>query len=316
MRFKGNLSIDWLHIGPYAGEVNAPVATGSTSSSSGGAKHPAFLIGNTRDLYNLPTDFAKYWQLLKENGSWLSVETRQDHYYWRLTDSLYQYTRENKIAFHQMGLISAMKDPSWRPAADSDLAIELEDWISLFCHRYTNVELISVVYGLTDDHRPSLYAKTAFGDNWVLKSYELARSYCPNSILLATDWGLIGQPLDKFANAIMPAVEAGVVDAIGIAVTDMEGYPADKITASLDLMWQRFQLPIYITSFEVSGEDASQLADMKEQFPAYYHHPHVYGITFAEDGTLSPSRALYKPDRTPRPAMVWLKEYLLTHPKN
>lgn len=63
-----------------------------------------------------------------------------------------------------------------------------------FCQRYPNVDLIDVV-------NEPLHTRPAYADDlggngttgwdWVIKSFEYARQYCPNAKLLINDYNIV-----------------------------------------------------------------------------------------------------------------------------
>lgn len=78
-------------------------------------------------------------------------------------------------------------------------------------------------------------------------------------------------------------------------------------------------LPIYVTEFDLDGPtDAQQLADYKRVFPVFWDHPAVHGITLwgFRPGLWRDKEAAYliRADRTERPALAWLRDYVAAHP--
>lgn len=253
-------------------------------------------------------------------GTWGAVEGTRGTYNWQTTDTYYNFARNNNILFHYSSLISDAQQPAWSNNLNPEQTkLEIEDWVSLFCSRYNDAEFITVVNEPSPGHQPARHAKKAFGDDWVIKSFELARKNCPNSVLLVNDYDFFSKPYDDFIRLISPVVNLGLIDAIGIEGTDLKDVPAATITAVLNDVWNRFQLPIYITDLIMAGSDDAQLLQMQEQFPALYNHPKVRGITFASDlenETWFTNSGLFYQDHTPRPAMRWLQDYVKAHPKN
>lgn len=315
--------VNWLYIGPYTGTVDSPqwVNFGSASSSSSGGKNHGFFVGNTSQVKSVRSDFANDWQQLSAQfgTTWGSVEAYRSSYNWSYIDVHYQYAKHNNLIFHQPAMIWNAQNPNWSTSlAAAETAQEIEDWIALFCTRYPHADMITVVNEPSPGHQPALFAQKALGENWILKSFELARTYCPNSVLMVNDYFLLDKPIDEFAALIMPAVQAGVIDAIGIQAAAIETLTPLTISQALDAIWNKFHLPMYITDYATRGTDAEQLAIVSSQFPVFYNHPQVKGITFGSDlegETWISGSELIKKDRTPRPAMVWLREYLQTHPR-
>ncbi len=253
-------------------------------------------------------------------GTWGEVEGTRGTYNWTGVDTYYKFARDNKILFHHSALIWGAQQPAWSFNLNPEQTqLEIEDWVSQFCSRYGDTEFITVVNEPSPGHQPARHAQKAFGDDWVMKSFELARKYCPNSMLLVNDFDLFAASFDDFVRLISPAVNAGLIDGIGIEGAGIKDIENTQITAVLDDLWRRFQLPLYITDYVVAGDDTQQLKTMQAQFPALYNHPKVRGITFASDidgETWFSNSGLFYADHKPRPAMQWLQEYVKNHPKN
>lgn len=313
--------VNWVHIGPYSGPVDSPDWVNNSSTSSGD-KNPAFFVGNTGLAKTVRSGFASDWQQISAQfgTTWGSVEGYRSSYNWSYIDTYYQYAKENHLIFHQAAMVWGAQNPAWINGINTaEIAQELEDWLALFCTRYPDADMITVVNEPSPDHQPANYAKKAFGDDWIRKSFELARTNCPNSVLMVNDYFLLDKPLDEFAALISPAVQAGLVDAIGIDATAIEALSVQTISQALDAIWNKFHLPMYITGYAIRGTDEIQLSIVREQFPIFYNHPHVRGISFGSDlegETYLTTSELIKKDRTPRPAMMWLREYLKANPKN
>ena len=73
-------------------------------------------------------------------------------------------------------------------------------------------------------------------------------------------------------------------------------------------------LPIYISEYDVARtNDQEQLSIMQQQFPLFYNHPSVAGITlwgYVVGSTWVNGSGLIQSNGTPRPAMTWLMNYL------
>jgi GH35 family endo-1,4-beta-xylanase len=110
-----------------------------------------------------------------------------------------------------------------------------------------------------------------------------------------------------------PAVSAGVVDALGCQSHGLESWSLKDIRDKLDSVAE-LGLPIYISEYDVAiADDQRQLQVLQEQFPMFYEHSSVVGITlwgYVVDRTWVEGSGLIYDDGTPRPAMTWLMDYL------
>ena len=84
---------------------------------------------------------------------------------------------------------------------------------------------------------------------------------------------------DAFIQMATPAVNAGVVDALGAQAHGLEGQSLSSIQSKLNQV-AALGLPIYISEYDVARtNDQEQLSIMQTQFPLFYNHPSVAGIT-------------------------------------
>jgi GH35 family endo-1,4-beta-xylanase len=267
------------------------------------------------------SDFVQYWnQITPENeGRWPVVERDRDEYNWDPLDRVYQYAKQNGILFKQHTLIWGATHNTWLGLPSAEIAVEIEEWIRDFCNRYPDTHMIDVVNEALPGHQPAYYARNAFGSDWIKRSFQLARQYCPNSVLILNDYNVIRWETEEFIEMAKPVIQSGYVDAIGLEAHGLEGFPAADIQQKLDFLWQQLQVPIYISQYDVALiDDAEQLQHYQEQFPVFYNHPHVKGITiwgYVVGKTWREGTGLIRQDGTHRPAMTWLMNYLQQHPK-
>jgi arabinoxylan arabinofuranohydrolase len=305
----GGLS-EWLH-------CNGVIGFGNVSGGGGGGPQlPAFFVGNITTNGSVRSDFKQFWnQITPENeGKWGSVEPTRDVYNWSGLDAVYNYAVQNNIPFKQHTFIWGNQAPSWiNSLSASEQAAEIEEWIRDFCARYPKTAIIDVVNEATPGHAPAGFAQNAFGNNWIIRSFQLARQYCPNSVLVLNDYNVLSWDTDKFIAMATPAVNAGVVDALGEQAHGLESWALADLQRNLNKV-AALGLPIYITEYDVARtNDQEQLQIMQTQFPLFYNHPSVVGVTFwgyVVGSTWVNGSGLIQPNGTRRPAMNWLMNYL------
>jgi GH35 family endo-1,4-beta-xylanase len=302
----GGGNSEWMH-------CNGVIGFGNVSGGGGsGGPLPAFFVGNITTNGSVRSDFTQYWnQITPENeGKWASVEGTRDVYNWGPLDAVYNYAQQHNIPFKQHTFIWGNQSPGWiNSLSASEQAAEIEEWIRDFCARYPNTKIIDVVNEATPGHAPAAYAQNAFGSNWIIRSFQLARQYCPNAVLVLNDYNVTSWDTDKFIAMATPAVNAGVVDAIGDQAHGLEGFSVATLRANLDKV-AALGLPIYITEYDVARtNDQEQLSILQAQYPMFRDHPSVAGITFwgyVVGSTWVNGSGLIQPNGTPRPAMTWL----------
>jgi GH35 family endo-1,4-beta-xylanase len=99
----------------------------------------------------------------------------------------------------------------------------------------------------------------------------------------------------------------------------LENFSAAQLKAKLNRLDSALNLPIYISEYDVAKtDDQEQLSVYKAQFPVFYNHASVKGITlwgYVKGRTWRDGTGLIAEDGTARPAMCWLMNYLQQHPK-
>ncbi|WP_250464689.1 endo-1,4-beta-xylanase [Microbulbifer litoralis] len=306
----GGSNSEWLHCNGY---INFGPVSGTDPDPNPG---PDFFVGNITTGGQVRSDFMQYWdQITPENeGKWSSVEGTRDQYNWSGLDAAYNFAQQNGIPFKQHTFVWGNQSPGWiNNLSPSEQAAEIEEWIRDYCARYPNTEMIDVVNEATPGHAPAGYAQSAFGNDWIIRSFELARQYCPNAILILNDYNVLSWNNQEFIDMARPAVEAGVVDAIGLQAHGLEDWSLTDLQNNLDAV-AALGLPIYISEYDVNhADDQVQLQIMQEQFPMFFSHPSVAGITlwgYVVGQTWVPNSGLIRSDGSHRPAMTWLMNYL------
>ena len=294
------------------GQVPTSSSSSSRSSSSAGTTTKKF-IGNITTNGAVRSDFATYWnQITPENeGKWGSVEATRGVYNWTALDRIYTYARQNNIQMKAHTFVWGSQYPSWiNNLSAAEQAKAIEDWIRNFCTRYPDIKYIDVVNEAIPGHAPAAYAQRAFGDNWIIKSFQLARQYCPNATLILNDYNVLSWDTDKFIALAKPVIAAGVVDALGEQAHGLESFSAAALSSNLNKV-AALGLPIYITEYDVAKtNDQEQVQIFQQQFPVFYNHPSVKGITlwgYVYGATWVTGSGLIQTNGTPRPAMTWLQ---------
>ena len=301
--------------GTNASSIPASSSASSKSSSSVPAPQGKF-VGNITTSGAVRADFNKYWnQITPENeGKWGSVERSRDVYDWSGTDRVYAYARQHKIPVKAHTLVWGSQFPSWiNSLSATEQAAEIEEWIRDYCARYPDTAMIDVVNEAIPSHAPANYAQNAFGNNWIIRSFQLARKYCPNAILILNDYNVLSWDTDKFITLAKPVIAAGVVDAVGLQAHGLESRSLTELTGKLNQI-AALGVPIYISEYDIAKtNDQDQLRIMQEQFPLFYKHSSVKGITlwgYVAGKTWRDGTGLIQDNGTPRPAMTWLMNYL------
>jgi endo-1,4-beta-xylanase len=293
----------------------APVVTSSSARSSSSAANTKKFVGNITTSGAVRSDFNRYWnQITGENeGKWGSVEGTRDVYNWAPVDRIYAYARANNIPVKAHTFVWGAQSPSWiNNLSASETAAEIEEWIRDYCARYPDTAMIDVVNEAVPGHQPAGYAQKAFGNNWITRVFQLARQYCPNSILILNDYNNIRWQHNEFI--ALAKAQGNNIDAVGLQSHELKGMTAAQVQTAIDNIWNQVGKPIYISEYDIGDtNDQVQLQNVQAHFPVFWNHPHVMGITiwgYVSGRTWIEGSGLIQDNGTPRPAMTWLMNYI------
>lgn len=257
------------------GQVQAQMANGQ----------PKFVGNIMRD--EIPSTYDTYWnQVTPENsGKWGVVESTRDVMDWTLLDMAYNYAQQNNMPFKQHTLVWGAQAPDWvgaLPAAEQ--AAEIEEWIQLYAQRYPNTEMIDVVnepLHVIPDFKDAIGGDGATGWDWVIWSFEKARLYNPNAILILNDYSILGnrKNTSNYIKIINLLKDRGLIDGIGCQAHGLEYAQNSAISTTLNSL-AATGVPIYISELELDFEnDSDQLNRFQSLWPLLYEHPAVVGVT-------------------------------------
>jgi endo-1,4-beta-xylanase len=279
-----------------------------------------------------------YWNQITpgNDGKWESVESTQGQYNWTNLDKIYNFAKNRNILFKEHVFVWGNQQPSWIASLDSaGQRAAVENWIKVFSERYTLMTLVDVVN--EPFHTPLPTYKNALGGDgqtgwdWVITAFEMARKYCPSGAkLILNEYNVLhdNTVTTNYLTIINLLKDRGLIDGIGIqghyfefrshmdATSNKYTYSTESIKSNLNKL-AATGLPIYITEFDIDeSNDANQLAQYKIYFPIFWNHPGVKGITFwgyIQDDVWSshPDTYLILADGTERPALQWLRNYIL-----
>jgi endo-1,4-beta-xylanase len=167
---------------------------------------------------------------------------------------------------------------------------------------------------------PPVY-KDALGGNgetgwdWVIWCFEKAREYNPDAKLHLNEYGVINDnnSTTQYLKIINLLKDRGLIDGIGEQGHFLESVNAATLTSNLNRLADT-GLPIYITEYDVNiANDTQQLNKYKEQFPLFWEHPGVQGVTlwgYMQGMIWRTNAYLIRTDGSERPALQWLRDYL------
>jgi endo-1,4-beta-xylanase len=302
------------------GVAGRETTTGGTGTAGGGATIKKFVgnitTGNSVDVNGMK--YSKYWdQITPENaGKWGSVQsTPTSAFNWASLDAFYKYAETNNIIFKQHTFVWGSQQPNGTPTL-----AQVESWIKAFCERYPNTKLIDVVNEPPPHTTPKYTANLGAGEGgswpWITKAFKLARQHCGSAILMLNDYNNIeyADQEQHFIDIVKDIKKNGApIDAVGAQSHGLHNASAAQVKTNIDKMVSGTGLPVYITEYDIAdASDSKQQSIIAAQFPVFWEHPSVKGITvwgWINGRTWIANTGLVN-DTTPRPSMTWLMNYL------
>ena len=300
------------------------LALGGTCSYAQLSKNPNKFLGNITTAYSVRSDFNTYWnQLTPENETkWASVEGTRDVYNWATVDKEYQYCKDHNFPFKFHCLIWGSQYPTWMDKlSQKEQLEEITEWFDEAAKRYPDVQYIDVVNEALAGHAPAPYKNALGGDgtsgyDWIVKAFIMARERWPKAVLIYNDYNTFQWNTDGFINLLKKIKAAGApVDAAGCQSHDLNDLSGAKFKTVLEKIHNETMLPILISEYDINlQDDQLQLTRFKEQIPVMWEADYVAGVTlwgYIYGSTWVDYSGLIK-NGVERPALKWLREYMLT----
>ncbi len=297
---------------------------GATSSFAQLSKNPNKFLGNITTMYNIRSDFSDYWnQLTPENETkWASIEGTRDVYNWQTVDAEYQYCKNHDFPFKFHTLIWGAQYPTWMDnLSESEQLEEIIEWFDAVAARYPDLEYIDVVNEAITGHAPAPFKNALGGDgisgyDWIVKAFIMARERWPNAMLIYNDYNTFQWNTNEYIDLLQKIVAAGApVDLAGCQSHDLNDVSGSDFKTVLERIHNETGLPILISEYDINKEDDDeQLTRFKEQVPIMWEADYVAGVTiwgYIYGSTWVDHSGLIK-NGVERPALKWLREYMLT----
>jgi endo-1,4-beta-xylanase len=275
---------------------------------------------------SVPSNFNTYWnQITPENGTkWGSVEGTRNSMNWGAADAAYSYAQTNGYKFKFHTLVWGSQFPSWLTSTGLTQAqqrAEIEQWITAAGQRYPNTWAVDVV---NEPIKTAMTWKAALGGDgatgwdWVITSFQLARTAFPNAKLLINEYGTENDPnaRNQYKTIINLLKARGLIDGIGIQAHyfNIDNMNRAAVTTMLN-DYATLGLDVWVSELDIVGPggDAGQLAKYQDVFPGFWEHSVVKGITlwgYIVGQTWREGTGLVTTGGQERPALTWLKGYV------
>ncbi len=246
---------------------------------------------------------------------------------WDALDAAYQFAKDNNLPFKMHVLVWGNQQPAWiETLSSAEQEAEVIEWFEAVANRYPDIDTIEVVNEPTNDppygDGNGNYAQALGGDgdtgwDWIVRSFELARSYFPNSELILNEYGLLNSTdrATEYAGIVTLLKAQNLIDGVGIQAHAFSTRgSAQEIAGNLQIIADT-GVPVYITELDIDGPtDEEQLADYQKIFPVLWEHDAVKGITLWgwRPGMWRDEQdaELVDENGDARPALNWLRGYV------
>jgi endo-1,4-beta-xylanase len=312
--------------GPDASDAANPKPDASQDASTPPDPTKKFVGNIISSQWPVKPVFDRYWdQVTPENeGKWSSVEAQRDRMDWSKLDAIYNHAKAHNQIFKQHTFVWGSQQPGWIGGLSaSEQREEVEEWIRLFCERYPDTPIIDVVNEppphTTPPYMNAIGGAGQSGYDWIVQSFKWARQYCPKAILILNDYNNIEweNDVNHFIDIAKRVKAAGApIDAVGAQAHDAHKRPTATVKQYLDRLAAETGLPVYITEYDIGEpDDTKQKQVMESQFPLFYTHASVKGITLwgyilGQTWRNDERTGLMTDSGMERPALTWLMDYL------
>lgn len=303
--------------------------------STGAAKaqlstNPDKFLGNITTRYQIDYNgfqYYKYWnQITCENESkWGSVEGTNGSFNWGM-DNAYNYAKQHNFPFKWHALIWGAQHPGWfnSSMAPEQRYKEIVQWMDAIKKKYPNLEIIDVANECISGHQADTYLFAealggggATGWDWLAKAFELAHERWPNAILIYNDFNTFQWNTDQFIEICKTLRDVGApIDAYGCQSHDLTNFNVNSFKNVMNKLQTSLKMPMYSTEYDIDeANDANQLKCFKEQIPVMWEADYCAGITlwgWHYGCTWVTASGIINTNKTTRPAMDWLVEYMKT----
>lgn len=277
--------------------------------------------------------FSEYWdQVTPENSTkWASIEGSRGQMNWGGSDTAYNYARKKGLAFKFHCLAWGSQYPDWiKNLTAGERLKAIENWMDGVKEKYPDLEMIDVVNETVEGHQRDTYLmREALGGNgktgydWIIKAMEMAHERWPEAILIYNDFNTFQWNTDEYIELVRALRDAGApIDAYGCQSHDLGGVNKETLEAVMAKIQDALKMPMYISEYDIGDtNDENQKWNYEQHFPTMWEADYcagvtiwgwMYGKTWIEGGNGEKGISGLIRDGKERPALKWLREYMLT----
>jgi endo-1,4-beta-xylanase len=286
--------------------------------AAGQSKFLGNIIGSS-----VPANWDIYWnQATSENGcKWSTVQGGgATSFNWGQCDVAYNHCQTKGIPFKYHTFVWGSQEPGFI-SGYSDQKGALTNFIKSAAARYKPqlIDVVNEALHAPSNIRNALGGSGSSGWDWIVTSFEIARSNFGTAKLLINDYGIVNDAgaVTRYLGIISAVKAKSLLDGIGIQCHqfNINTLAAATITSNVNTLGGA-GLPIYPSELDVNGNsEADQSSIYQRVFPALWTNTHIKGITlwgYITGQTWKDGTGIVDAGGNERAAMKWLKGYLET----
>jgi endo-1,4-beta-xylanase len=272
---------------------------------------------------SVPANWDTYWnQATSENGcKWGTVQGGgATSFNWGECDVAYNHCQTKGIPFKYHTFVWGSQEPGFI-GGYSDQKGAVTNLIKNAAARYKPqfIDVVNEALHAPSNIRNALGGSGSTGWDWIVTSFELARSNFGSSKLLINDYGIVndGGAVTRYLGIITILKGKSLLDGIGIQCHqfNVNTLAAATITSNVNSLGAT-GLPVYPSELDINGNSEQDQASIYQRvFPALWTNTYIKGITlwgYITGQTWKDGTGIVDSGGRERAAMTWLKGYLET----
>nr|BAF57406.1 putative glycosyl hydrolase family10 [uncultured symbiotic protist of Neotermes koshunensis] len=289
---------------------------------------PPLAAGQSKWLGNIipssvPSNWDSYWnQATSENGcKWGTVQGGgAASFNWAQCDVAYNHCQQRGIPFKYHAFVWGSQEPGFIGSA-GDQKGALTNLIKNAAARYKPdfIDVVNEALHAPSNIRNALGGSGSTGWDWIVTSFELAKSNFGSAKLLINDYGIVNDSgaVQRYLGIINILKGKSLLNGIGIQCHqfNVNTLAAATITANVNSLGAT-GLPVYPSELDINGNSESDQAQIYQRvFPALWTNTNIKGITlwgYITGQTWKDGTGIVEVGGRERAAMTWLKGYLET----
>jgi hypothetical protein len=166
-------------------------------------------------------------------------------------------------------------------------------------------------------YRAALGGEGSTGWDWVIWTFQTARTHCGSAKLILNDYGVINNDsaTTQYITLVNLLKSRNLIDGVADEGHGFESTPLSTLQNNLNRLIAT-GVPFYLTEYEAAiANDAQQLQVFQQQIPLFWDNPAVKGVTlwgYVQGQHWKADGYLLRSDGSERPALTWLMNYTKT----